>query len=272
MKVNEANELRAQNRLLMEENARSRAFIERLLRHQAFTPFLDELSRDESLQAKPTMQSLSSAPTPTPAPARQQNQQMGGMSQPEHLHIGMAQIPETPLDLSMLNLNTNNWGMNGNMNGFNYQQPQVFAVLELPEGPSNPIDTEALSGKGHSTILAAEDDSPIEEVKPDFPVVERPIESKPVVTECEEEDDDEEFDLYRSSPAPSTTTPVTAAPLENHEPLFGDASPEKVFAHFEIFISDEAENQRLMERFEKMCAAMEPTYQRIAAMTACLDS
>ena len=46
MKVNEANELRSQNRLLMEENARSRAFIERLLRHQAFTPFLEELSRD----------------------------------------------------------------------------------------------------------------------------------------------------------------------------------------------------------------------------------
>jgi hypothetical protein len=40
MKSNECNELRTQNRSLMEENARSRAFIERLLRHQAFTPFL----------------------------------------------------------------------------------------------------------------------------------------------------------------------------------------------------------------------------------------
>ena len=60
MKVNEANELRAQNRLLMEENARSRAFIERLLRHQAFTPFLEELSRDESLQSKAPMTSMPS--------------------------------------------------------------------------------------------------------------------------------------------------------------------------------------------------------------------
>jgi len=71
----------------MEENARSRAFIERLLRHQAFTPFLEELSRDESLEAKPTMSSLSAAPTPAPvAPRKEMNayqgQQYGNMSQP----------------------------------------------------------------------------------------------------------------------------------------------------------------------------------------------
>ena len=91
MKVNEANELRAQNRLLMEENARSRAFIERLLRHQAFTPFLEELSRDESLQAKAPMTSMPSTSTPVvtaPAPAQfqqqQQQQQFNGMSQAEN--------------------------------------------------------------------------------------------------------------------------------------------------------------------------------------------
>ncbi|KAF2466441.1 uncharacterized protein BDR25DRAFT_317815 [Lindgomyces ingoldianus] len=276
MKTNEANELRSQNRALMEENARSRAFIERLLRHQAFTPFLEELSRDESLEAKPSM-SMSTAPTPTPAPARKdinpyQGQQFGSISQPENPQIGMALIPETQLDLSILNLNTssNNWGMNS-MNSFNFQQPQVYAVLELPEGPSTPIDTDALSGKGHGSFLA-EDSSPIEDVKPDFPVIERPIESKkPAPVEVDEEDDDPEFDLYRSSPAPSTIT-TTVAPLEDHESLFGDASPEKVFAHFELFISDEAETQRLMERFERMCAAMEPAFQRIQALTSHLDS
>lgn len=277
MKTNEANELRVQNRALMEENARSRAFIERLLRHQAFTPFLEELSRDESLDVKPTMQSLSSSTTPTPTPARKevnsfQSQQFGAMSQPENPQIGMALIPETPLDMSMLNLNTQqNWGMNNNMNSFNYQQPQVFAVLELPEGPSTPIDTEALSGKGHSTIFAEEDDSPIEEVKPDFPVIQRPVESKPASIEVDEDDENPEFDLYRSSPAPSAPT-VSTTSLENHESLFGDANPEKVFAHFELFVSDEAENQALLDRFERMCAAMEPAFQRVQAMTSHLDS
>ncbi|KAH7109629.1 hypothetical protein B0J11DRAFT_235483 [Dendryphion nanum] len=275
VKTNEANELRVQNRALMEENARSRAFIERLLRHQAFTPFLEELSRDESLQAKPTMATLSSTPTPAPAAARPdmsafQNQQFGGMSQPENTQIGMTLIPETQLDMSMLNLNNNNnWAMNS-MNSFNFQQPQVFAVMELPEGPANPIDTEALSGKGHSSFFA-EDESPVEELKPDFPVIERPIETVEAVVDVEEEDNDPEFDLYRSSPAPSTSD-KTSAPLENHESLFGAANPEKVFAHFELFVSSEADNQQLMERFERMCAAMEPAMQRIQALTSHLDS
>lgn len=272
MKTNECNELRTQNRALMEENARSRAFIERLLRHQAFTPFLEELSREENVQAKPAMPALSSSATPTPAPARRevnayQNQQFGGMSSaPENPQIGMALIPETPLDISMLNLNSNNWGMN-NLNSFNYQQPQVFAVLEVPEGPANPIDTDALSGKGHSAFFAAEDESPVEEVKPDFPVIQRPVESTAAPVEVEE-DEDPEFDLYRSSPAPVSTV----APVEHHESLFGDANPEKVFAHFELFISDEAADQQLMERFEKQCAAMEAVYQRIASFTSHLDS
>jgi hypothetical protein len=274
MKQNECNELRTQNRALMEENARSRAFIERLLRHQAFTPFLEELSRDESLEAKPTMSSLSSTPTPTPAPARKdvnpyQNQQFGSMSQPENPQIGMALIPETQLDLSMLNLNTNNWAMN-NMNSFNYQQPQVFAVLELPEGPSSPLDTQAMSGKGFEAFAVEE--PVIEEVKHDYPVIERPIQSeKTVPAEVDEDDDAPEFDLYRSSPSKSVST-STESSIENHEPLFGDAAPEKVFAHFELFVSDEADNQRLMERFERMCASMEPAFQRIQAMTSHLDS
>jgi len=268
MKTNEANELRTQNRALMEENARSRAFIERLLRHQAFTPFLEELSRDESLEAKP----LSSAPTPTPTSARKdvnpyQGQQFGGMSHPEQTHIGMTLIPETPIDLSMLNLGTQNWGMN-NMNSFNYQQPQVFAVLELPEGPSSPLDTQALSGKGYESFFSQEE-STIEEVKPDFPVVQRPIVSaKAAPVEVEEEDDDPEFDLYRTSSTPAT---VSAPAEEQHESLFGDISPEKAFAHFELFISDEAQNERLMERFERMVAMMEPALQRIDAMTSHLD-
>ncbi|KAF2683739.1 hypothetical protein K458DRAFT_339837 [Lentithecium fluviatile CBS 122367] len=278
MKTNEANELRTQNRALMEENARSRAFIERLLRHQAFTPFLEELSREEGLDTKPVMPTLSSASTtPTPTPVRKdlnpyQNQQFGGMSsQPNNPQIGMTLIPETPLDISMLNLNSNNWGVNSNnMGSFNFQQPQVFAVTELPEGPVNPIDTEALSGKGFSSIFAAEDDSPIESVKPDFPVIERPVESAPAFSEVEEEDDDPEFDLYRTSPAPSAAASVS--PFEHHESLFGAANPEKAFAHFELFISDEAADERLMARFEKQCAKMERICERIEALTSHLDS
>lgn len=272
MKTNECNELRSQNRALMEENARSRAFIERLLRHQAFTPFLEELSRDESLDIKPAASTSSAVPTPTPAPTRKDvnpysSQQYRDFSQNENPQIGMALIPETPLDLSMLNLN-NNWAM-ANM-GFNFQQPQVYSVMELPEGPSNPIDTDLLSGKSGDSFVSQI--STVEEVKTEYPVIERPIEreepTQVATAEAVEDDGNPEFDLFRSSPIMSASAPTS---IVDSEPIFGDADPEKVFAHFELFIADEAESQMLLERFEKMCALVEPVFQRIQAMTSHLD-
>jgi hypothetical protein len=272
MKVNEANELRTQNRLLMEENARSRAFIERLLRHQAFGPFLEELSRDEALQPKAPMASMPSSSTPVaaPAPTQFQNQQFGGMSQSENTHVGMTMVPEPQLDFSMLNLNNgNNWGAS---NGFGYQpQPSVFAVHELPEGPVNPLDTETMSGKGYSAIFNAEDDSPAEEVKIAYPVIERPVQSdKSTATTIVESEDDAD-DLYASSPAPSASASASAAAsIESHEVLF--TNPEKALAHYSLIVSDEAQEARLAERLERRIAAMEPVLQRIAAITSMLDS
>lgn len=261
----------------MEENARSRAFIERLLRHQAFTPFLEELSREEGLQPKTTMAAMPSTSTPVvaaPAPAPFPPQQFRAMSQPENPHVGMSLVPETQIDFAMLNINNNassanpnpNWNMN---NGFSFQQPQVFAVTELPEGPVNPLDIESMSGKGYSAIFAAEDDSSVDEVKPDFPIIQNPVQTEqPTMAPVENEDElDSEYDLYRSSPAPTAAAPAT--PLENHEILF--TNPEKVFGHFTLVISDEAEEARLGERLQKSMAAMEPAFQRIEAITSMFD-
>jgi hypothetical protein len=256
--------------LLREENARSRAFIERLLRHQAFTPFLDELSREESLQPKTPMAAMPSTSTPpvsAPAPASFSNQQFNGMSQPENTHVGMTLVPETQFDFSSLNINNGNanWGVN---NGFGFQQPRVFAVHELPEGPINPLDTEAMSGKGYSAIFNAEDDSSVDEIKVDYPVIKRPIESEQPTFTASAEDDDED-DLYSSSPAPLVAI-TSAAPLENHEILF--ANPEKALAHYSLVISDEAQETLLAERLERRIAAAELVFQRLAALTSMLDS
>jgi hypothetical protein len=256
----------------MEENARSRAFIERLLRHQAFTPFLEELSRDESLQPKASMVSMPSTSTPAvsaPAPAPFQNQQFSAVSQPENTHVGMTMVPETQFDFSALNINNNNnrnWGVN---NGFGFQQPSVFAVHELPEGPMNPLDTSAMSGKGYSAIFDAEDASTAEEVKPNYPVIERPVQSEtPAFAAPVDEEDVDEDDLYSSSPAPSLTV-STVAPLENQEALF--TNPEKALAHYTLVVADEAQEARLAERLERRIAATEPVLQRLAALTSMLD-
>lgn len=269
MKVNEANELRNQNRALMEENARSRQFIERLLRHQAFGPFLEDLVREQELTAQApsapmpsSSTSLVSAPAPAPAPFQQQ------FSQSENTHVGMTMVPETQLDFSMLNINNNNssgnanWNMN---NGFNNYQPRVFAVTELPEGPTNPLDVSAMSGKGLSTIFAVEDEaSADEEAKSDYPIIERPVQSQqPTMAAIEDDDEDSEYDLYRSSPAPSA---APSAPLEN---LF--TNPEKALGRFVLFTSTVETEAMLVERMEKKIAAMEPAFQRIAAITSMLD-
>jgi hypothetical protein len=275
MKVNEANELRAQNRLLMEENARSRAFIERLLRHQAFTPFLEELSRDESLQMKAPMTAIPSSSatvTAAPAPAFQPQPQFNAISQPENPQVSMTMAPEPQIDFAMLNLNNSN-NANGNWNvnnGFNFQQPVTFAVTELPEGPSNPLDTQAMSGKGYSAIFDAEDDASMEEVKADYPVIKSPVQStQSAATPLDEaEEEDDEYDLYYSSPARTIT--AASAPLEEQEVLF--TNPEKTFAHYSLVLSDEANEARLAERLERKIAAMTPAMQRISDITSMLDS
>ena len=271
MKVQEANELRNQNRALIEENARSRAFIERLLRHQAFGPFLEDLVREEGITAQAPLATMPSSSTPVvsaPAPAPFQQ---SFVSQAENTHVGMTMVPETQLDFSMLNINngsnnSNNSNTDWNMNnGFNSYQPRVFAVTELPEGPANPLDVSAMSGKGLSTIFAVEDeDASNEEAKLDHPVIELPVQfQQPSMAPVEDDDEDSEYDLYRASPATSAAPP---APFEN---LF--TNPEKVLGRFTLFVSNEAAEALLAERLERKIAAMEPAFQRIAAITSMLD-
>lgn len=247
----------------MEENARSRAFIERLLRHKAFGPFLEELVQEEAISAQTPLASMPSSSTPVvsaPAPAPAPFQ----FSQPENTQVGMTMVPETQIDFSMLNINNNANNPNWNMNGFNGYQPRVYAVTELPEGPANPLDISAMSGKGHSTIFAAEDDATIEELKPDYPVIERPVQTEqPTMTAIEEDDvENEEYDLYRSSPAPSA---APTAPVE-----FAFTNPEKS-SRYTLVVSDEATEAMLAERLQKKMAAMESTFQRVAAITSMLD-
>ena len=214
---------------------------------------------------------MPSTSTPTvaaPAPASFQNPQFSGMSQPENTHVGMTLVPETQFDFSTLNINTNNgnWGVN---NGFGFQQPRVFAVHELPQGPVNPLDPETMSGKGYSAILDAEDDSPVDDqVKPDYPVIQRPVESEKPAFAAAIEDEDED-DLYASSPTPSVSATNPSAPLQDHENLFAD--PEKALAHYSLVVADEAQEVRLAERLERRIAAMEPVFQRLAALTSMLD-
>ena len=82
MKAQEANELRVENRSLEEENGRCRRLIEVLLRHPAYAPFIEDISKDTSI-AGPLAQAQQGTAGSVPS------QRQG----------------EAPLDMSLLNLN-----------------------------------------------------------------------------------------------------------------------------------------------------------------------
>lgn len=143
----------------MHENERYRGLIETLLRHPAFTPFINDISKDPSvlMQQQPQQQQppqqqqqQSVAPTPQPAQAQPQQQPQQDMKpdfldfdasqlqiphqpQPEPQHVGLAMIPEN--DFSKLNIN----GFNSMNFNSNFNRVNAYAVTELPTGP-DPVE------------------------------------------------------------------------------------------------------------------------------------
>ncbi|EON69967.1 hypothetical protein W97_09232 [Coniosporium apollinis CBS 100218] len=271
-KNDECNELRAQNQALMDENARSRAFIEKILRHPAFHPFLEDLSRDESI-TKP-----SAAPAPTPAPARRDSS-IYGLAQQPHLqapshhqtnsHVGMTLIPETPLDMSLLNLG-NTWTMPNGL-PFTFQQPRVFAVTELPEGPAAPLDVAALSGKGEAYSDEPEAEEAESDLKHDYPVVNSaPAEVAIELSDAnvDEDDGNPSFALYVNTPAPASTVPASATSASEPKAITIESSKSSRFALVTSEEDCDDTEQSLMERLERMCARIEPVHQRLQNTTS----
>ncbi|KAF2843566.1 hypothetical protein M501DRAFT_926194 [Patellaria atrata CBS 101060] len=266
VKTNEANELRSQNQALMEENARSRAFIEKLLRHPAFNPFLEDLSRDTSLnESLGTLPSQSKSAAPAPVSARKDinpysnSQPFQEAPQAHNPQIGMALIPETPVDLSLLNIGTN-WTMNS-MTPFNYQQPQVFSVLEIPEGPAEPLNLSALSGKESSVE---------EDLKVDYPVIESaaPVEAEQdsITTIEQEEEEDEEFPLYSNVRTISTKA---STPHEPHSTaIFGTIPLEKALESniIHLVIVDDVASELLAARLEQFCSRADLIVSKLDAL------
>jgi hypothetical protein len=262
-KVNECNDLKMQNRALMEENARFRTLAEKLLAHAAFRPFLEELSHDPEL-AHSLSQISSATPTPAPQPKKDVDPYHQGAPQyqQQHQHVGMTMIPETQLDFSTLNLGGNQWAMPSNsMN--NYLQPQVFAVHDVPE-PAEPIDVAAMSGKDSIIDEFTSSDSKVEcplEIEPPTLSEEAPIEEeKPMVSQFDE--NDPAFTLFAtSSSAVSESVTVT----RSIEDLAAEIPCEKS-GHFELVTSSETANIYATLNLEKKVARMDAACSKLDSL------
>lgn len=271
-KANEANDLRVQNRALMEENARFRELTIKLLRHPAFTPFLEDISRDPALSdslnkvtssmnaTAAATEASSAAKDSKPFVAPQEPQQ-----QTENLHIGMATIPETQLDFSALNLNgSNSWAMPG-MSGFGFQQSQVFAVTEVPEAPVE-IEQELDAVKGEECII--ERFTPADDAKEALPAVEEPVEAESEVEESVVDKTvelDSDYALYTEAPAVLDVHAIPGASnADATETIFSDFASEKIFGYELV----DAENVILSERtFASVTARCERLFSRLEEMS-----
>lgn len=231
-----------------------------LLGSPSFSDFLERLSTNPSQvpQAAPQIeqpQMTRQAPKDVnPYAAHQQRQS-----------IGVVMMPEQNMDFSAFG---------------DFQQPQVFAVLETPEAPMN-IDTAALAGK-KSNFVGQSCES--EDEKVEMPVIEQlparkekatgpKVIETPVVMD-EDFENDPDFALYHESSS-ATSTDFTSTELDTEDALedadiFRGVQSEKFLARYELLdASIEEQNTALaMASVQRRFASLEGICSRLEMLTA----
>ena len=247
----------------MEENTRLTDLTRMLLSSPSFSGFLDTLAQNPA--------ALHQQPQPTSGPQQGENRQprkdvnaYAAQQQMQNQQIGVAMIPEQPMDFTMLDLNTDT---------FSYQ-PQVFSLFSIPE---TPIDSEVLSGKhsaaSHSWSSADE--------KVELPVVERAPESAPgkvevkeieVVVVDEEFDADPQFALFAAARAPTATPTSKPSDIDTVTELLA-LIPAKE-EHFSLVVESRVPNdeaQAAIRKVDRICDGIERMADRLRSLTISLE-
>ncbi|RDA87213.1 hypothetical protein CP532_2515 [Ophiocordyceps camponoti-leonardi (nom. inval.)] len=246
-KVTDNNHLRAQNRMLFEENKRLSDLTRMLLSSPSFSNFLDHLSINPQVKSEEPHQE-EQLPAYAPKDINARNGQ-----QPHQEQIGMVLIPEHTMDLSQLSLD------NAAAAAYNFQ-PQVFFV-DTPQ-VSAAVDVSVLSGKTGDFV-----DDPAQSDEGDgkvsMPAIERPDESLKVTHGGASSDDvferDPEYALFHSEPPRETKDdddPDMVDGLESHTPSSDqlvDTEAEEIAAQAMIRVKRiRAELEPLVSRLERL--------------------
>jgi len=286
-KVQEADELKADNEALKAENTRLTDLTRMLLSSPAFSSFLNDLSNTGNGLPAPAPAATPTRPSssgilqtqPLRKDANPHQRQLPNQSQ-SRTQVGMTLVPDTSVDFSVFDPTSNAWG--GNMDlGFN--NAQVFSVTELPEGPSmDSINTGILSGKSSNIVGPYSSD----EAKDDTPIIERMPSSSPksdrmIASDviCEEDIEldasNPAFALFVDSPASAPKSQASeSVSVEPEYRVFGGIDPEKAFARLDLVVHNEDQDNdgivssAVMARFERLCSETEAASSRVAILTA----
>ncbi len=271
IKVSECNELKTQNRNLMDQNHQLTRLTQYVLRHPAFASVLADMSRDPSIIGQVEQPpSAPIRPPPTSAPREVQpyitpTKQETESQSNETTQVGLSMVPESNLDFSMLNLGRNHWA---NRTGLSFQQPSVFSVIELPAGPAvDHFSYESLSGKGLSNSTSIEAKSKMNSpVIADSPfqqeIAKRQWPAPVPISDIDESDIC--FALYRNLPS-SLSSPLCAvveAVRMLEMSLSGKSSPQ-----FRMSVTRNDDTMTLVQKIEKMFDPLEPACSRVHGMT-----
>lgn len=281
-KAQEADDLKAENEALKAENTRLTDLTRMLLSSSAFSSFLNDLSTNPTSIAPATTPASAAStlghqqPPTIHKDANPHQRQLQPLSQ-SSAQVGMTLIPDTTMDFSVFDPTNTTWGANMD---FGFSNTQVFAVTELPEGPTiDNVDIGLLSGKSSNTIGSYS----IGESKEDAPTIERmPALSTEFEITYERSDVSQEHELDAANPAfalfvdyPTSTT--SSSDILRTEPdysIFGGIQPAKAFARLDLIVNEEVPAEygvvsaAVMARFERLCSETEAVSQRIAALTA----
>ncbi|OAL68761.1 hypothetical protein A7D00_7327 [Trichophyton violaceum] len=284
-KTNEANELRQKNNALALENARLTDFTRMLLSSSHFAPLLNEMSKNGlppnlGSQSQPQVQThttpapqLPSQPTVTKEEGIEQSHQE--VSVP-NLQTGLPVVPEQGFDFASIDLNDQGW--NSGID-FNFTNPSVFVVVDVPTGPS--LDMEAITGKSSNSVGPVIPDE-TKEVIPSIDTVsfgihnlEAPKKEASIPVSAADLDIDENdpcFALYLDQPC----TPPTSG--QNSDKMFTGIKLDDISSKIELVVeassststSDEI-SPAAKRDFERLCANMEASFHYIFQVTSNFD-
>jgi hypothetical protein len=247
-----------QNRALYEENARLNDLARMLLGSPHFSSFLSDMPEAVAPQVQ-AQQAQASRPqqpqqAPVPKEAAAPRPQEFQMQQNPQANIMM--VPQQGMDASMA---MNNGGWNSGID-MNFGNASVFAVLEVPQGPT--LDAEVLSGKSSSPIDLSEG-SP----KNEAPALDRPEQSTEksdigvANPDIEIDESDPAFALFLDSPPVAISSDV---------PAFDGVQSEKA-SQFELVVDSTEVSASAKSRFNSLCQNMEAAFQRVSSVTSHLQ-